>query len=440
MLNIVLASAAVLILVILILMFRVQSLLAIQRNSDERKGGLTNKVNAALFIVFGVVMGALAIWYTFAKADTYSLPKSASIHGNDTDTLFLITMAVCGLVVLLTHILLFGFSFKYQFKKERKAKYYPDNHILELVWTLIPAVVLAFLVFQGWKVWSNVMAEPDAKKLEISRSTTDVGQREIIEVEAIAQQFGWEFRYPGKDGKFGRHDFRKLSLTNTIGYDFSDPENLAALDDFSSSTLMLPKDKEILVKIRSKDVIHSFYLPHMRVKMDAVPGMPTTFRFTPTMTTMEMKAYLATQPSWNIPDEEDSTKTRANSFKYEVVCAEICGKGHYTMKGAMDVVSNEKFSAWYEAQEPWANKNKDYVLQQIKSSYNMKAAAEFEVTLDKNIADFNKESGDATPDTPEVDETPKDSLGTDTLQPVIEPVNSDSIEAPVVDSVTSHNG
>lgn len=376
MLNIIIASAAFLILVVLILMFRVQSLLAVQRGSDSNKGGLTNKVNAALFVVFFVKMTAIAIWYTFAKAEEYSLPISASKHGHETDSLFLVTMAILGIVVLLTHILLFGFAFKYQWRKDRKAKYYPDNHKLELIWTLIPAIVLVVLVFKGWKVWSNTMADIDPKKLEVARSA-ERENKQVVEVEAIAKQFGWEFRYPGRDGVFGRHDFRKLSLLNSVGYDFSDPENVAALDDFSSATLILPKDREVIVKIRALDVIHSFYLPHFRVKMDAVPGMPTKFRFFPEMTTLEMRAHLATLPTWN----PDSLHDRATNFNYEVVCAEICGKGHYTMRGAMEVLRVDQYWDWFDAQKPFALGNQDFVMSEIESSMNIKATKSFEARL-----------------------------------------------------------
>ncbi len=398
MLDIILASAAVLVLVVLILMFRVQALLAVQRGSHDNRGGLTNKVNAALFVVFFVVMTALAIWYTFTKVDEYTLPISASTHGHLTDGLFIFTMGILGVVVLITHILLFGFSFKYQFNAERKAKYYPDNHKLELIWTLVPAVVLTVLVFRGWKVWSATMGDVDPKKLEVARSASNEN-KEIIEVEAIAKQFGWEFRYPGADGIFGRHDFRKLSLTNTVGYDFSDPENAAALDDFSSTTLILPKDKEVIVKIRALDVIHSFYLPHFRVKMDAVPGMPTKFRFVPEMTTLEMRAYLATIPAYTDTTLNGRGVNRAENFNYEVVCAEICGKGHYTMRGAMEVVRVDEYWDWFEAQSPWSLANEDYVIEEIKSSGNMKAIAEFTEALKKlkgegeNSSEQDPESG-----------------------------------------------
>lgn len=344
--NLLLIVAGLLVLVILVLAFRVQSLLAIQRGSHENKDGLSNRLNAFMFPTFLVVMGGLAIYYTFGASSSYMLPKAASIHGEETDFLFKVTMAVIGLVVLITHLLLMIFPFVYQYKKDRKAKFYPDNHVLELAWTVVPAIVLTVLVFKGWKVWSNIWKELD-----------EDDKVEVVHVEAIAKQFEWVFRYPGMDGKYGRHDFRKIDESyNVAGLDYSDPENIEALDDFLSKELVLPKGKKVRVKIRAKDVIHSFFLPHFRVKMDAVPGQPTYFAFTPKYTTDEYKEHLRGLPTW--ADTIDD-KPRWERFEYEVVCAEICGKSHYGMKGAMTVLDTlnpdtriREYDVWFAKQKP----------------------------------------------------------------------------------------
>jgi len=225
-------------------------------------------------------------------------------------------------------IVMFVFVFQYQYKEGRKASFFPDNHYLELTWTIIPAIVLAILIFTGLRAWN-----------EITSPASD--EAEVIEV--VAQQFAWTARYPGvKDNTLGKYDFKLIdNFGNEFGLDLRDKN---AYDDFKSLELHLPKGKEVLLKIRAKDVLHSVFLPHFRVKMDAVPGMPTHFKFVATKTTQEMRDEIGNQ-----------------SFNYELACAEICGRGHFSMKMTVIVHELEEYEQWKRTQETWLKQNPKYL-------------------------------------------------------------------------------
>ena len=165
-------------------------------------------------------------------------------------------------------------------------------------------------------------------------------EAEVIEI--VGQQFQWSVRYTGKDKRLGPSDYRKIDVTNTLGIDFSVQ---SSFDDFvESRKMMLPVGRPVEFKIRAKDVLHSVYIPHFRLKMDAVPGMPTRFWFVPTKTTKEMRA-----------------ETGNDEFVYELACAEICGRGHYTMRMAIEVVEQKEYDEWFAKQGSWLSKNKDYM-------------------------------------------------------------------------------
>ena len=164
---------------------------------------------------------------------------------------------------------------------------------------------------------------------------------EIIEV--IGQQFAWSVRYPGvKDKVLGTVNYKLIDNSgNEFGLDLTDKNSF---DDFKSLELHLPVDKEILLKIRAKDVLHSVFLPHFRLKMDAVPGMPTQFKFKATKTTAQMREELGNP-----------------NFNYEMACAEICGKGHFSMRMPVVVEDQETYERWKASQEAWLKQNPDYL-------------------------------------------------------------------------------
>ena len=155
-------------------------------------------------------------------------------------------------------------------------------------------------------------------------------ESEALVVQVTGEQFAWNIHYPGPDGKFGRTDIKLIDLqSNPLGLDRSDP---AAKDDVTTlNQLHLPANKPIIVRLRSKDVIHSFGVPEFRVKQDAVPGLTIPIWFIPNVTTAEMR-----------------TRTGKPEFQYEIACAQLCGLGHAKMRGFVTVQSLEEFQKWLE--------------------------------------------------------------------------------------------
>jgi cytochrome c oxidase subunit 2 len=155
-------------------------------------------------------------------------------------------------------------------------------------------------------------------------------RNEALVVQVTAEQFAWNVHYPGPDGVFGRTDIKLLDLqSNPLGLDRTDP---AAKDDVTTlNQLYLPAHKPIIVRLRSKDVIHSFGVPELRVKQDAVPGLTIPIWFVPTVTTAEMR-----------------TRTGNPEFQYEIACAQLCGLGHYRMRGFVTIQTAEEFQKWLE--------------------------------------------------------------------------------------------
>lgn len=157
-------------------------------------------------------------------------------------------------------------------------------------------------------------------------------ESEAVVVRVIGEQFAWNMHYPGADGVFGRTDVKLIDLeSNPIGLDRQDE---AARDDITTVNQMhLPVDKPAIIHLSTKDVIHSFSLPHMRSKQDAIPGVSIPLWFTPTVTTDEMRQRLGN-----------------DEFVYEISCAQLCGLGHYRMRGFLTVHTQESFEAWLAEQ------------------------------------------------------------------------------------------
>jgi cytochrome c oxidase subunit 2 len=325
MMSLIIVLGVILILYILYLIFRVGNLVSIAKGKKDERFDSSNSTNAALFIVFMIVALGGFFWYSYTFFDDYTLPL-ASEHGVKIDSVFWITMAVTVIAFSIISIVMFVFLYKYQYKEGYKARFFPDNHYLELTWTIIPAIVLAILIFTGLKAW-NEITSPASKEAEV--------------IELVGQQFAWGVRYGGNDNTLGKYNFKLIEATNQFGLDVSDGNTH---DDFTTTELHLPKGKEVLLKIRAKDVLHSVFLPHFRVKMDAVPGMPTQFKFVPTKTTAEMRDEIGNQ-----------------NFNYEMACAEICGRGHFSMKMTVIVEEEEEYNKWKKSQETWLKQNPDFL-------------------------------------------------------------------------------
>jgi cytochrome c oxidase subunit 2 len=295
-----------------------------------------NRINGFLMVVF-LVLGLIGV-YLCNKAlypKTLMPYPSASEHGENIDTMLKITLLITGIVFLLTQILLFWFAYKYQYSEKRKAFYYPHNNKLEVIWTTVPAITLCILVGFGLYYWFKITGEaPD----------------NAMKVEITGRQFGWIYRYPGKDNVFGKKYFRMIDEAdgNILGMLWKDStmqtpngiQNIKAdptgYDDIiETSAMYLIKDQPVKLIINSRDVIHDVGLPHFRMKMDAVPGTPTTMWFTPKYTTEEMKKI-----------------TNNPNFEYEIACDQMCGNGHYSMKGLIKVVTRDEFILWRAKQQP----------------------------------------------------------------------------------------
>lgn len=289
---------------------------------EEQVKWQTNRLMGWLLVAF-FLLGMYGIWKCNEYLKDRLLPESASAQGHEYDSMFNVTLTVTGLVFLATQALLFGFAWRYQSTEKRKAYYYAHNNRLELVWTTIPAIAMAVLVAIGLKNWFKA-------------TSTAPANSQVVEV--VGKQFNWIIRYPGADGELGRRNFRMTSdVDNVLGQDFAgDKHNL---DDVinESGELHLVKNKPVKLIIGSRDVIHDVGLPHFRFKMDAVPGITTTMWFTPTISTAEMKQ-----------------KTQNPNFVYEISCDQMCGKGHYSMRGTVIVHQTQaEFDEWMNGQKSY---------------------------------------------------------------------------------------
>ena len=285
---------------------------------EEKTRKQNNKINAWLLITF-LVVGLIGCWYCNELLYDKTLLKQgpASDHGENIERMLWITLAVTGAVFFITQILLFWFAFKYRETDNRKAFYFPHNTKLELIWTTVPAIFLTTLVVFGLKYWFEMTGE---------------APKDAIVVEVTGHQFGWEFRYPGTDGILGRKNYKLTKGANSLGVDFNDP---ASKDDIHvPATMHIPVNKPVKLIINAQDVIHDVGLPHFRLKMDAVPGIPTTIWFTPKYTTAEMKS-----------------RTGNESFTYEISCDQMCGKGHFSMRGVIVVDTEEDYKKWLATQQ-----------------------------------------------------------------------------------------
>ncbi|REJ84994.1 MAG: cytochrome c oxidase subunit II [Bacteroidetes bacterium] len=274
-----------------------------------------NKLNGLLSMIFLFVGFAGMIYFTI-DAKKYLLPVAASKHGVLTDEYLNLNFILIIIVFFITQTLLFYYAWKYSYKKNVKAFFWPDNHKLEFIWTVVPAVVLMGLIVYGLKLWINITAP---------------APQEAMVIEVYGKQFDWTARYSGSDNKLGHSNFRLITDDNILGVDVNDS---AAADDKIARELYLPVGGKIVFKFHSRDVIHSAYFPHLRAQMNTVPGMTTEFFLEPTITTDSMRLI-----------------TGNPKFDYILLCNKICGVAHYNMKMKVVVTTPEDFKKWYKEQK-----------------------------------------------------------------------------------------
>ncbi|UOF94333.1 MAG: cytochrome c oxidase subunit II [Bacteroides sp.] len=268
-----------------------------------------------LFLLSGIFLSlyqfkfyGLDLWYS-----------SATLHGQYYDFLFLIVTLLVLIVFFITHILLFYFIHKYKKNHNRKASYITHSNKLEIYWTSITSLILLLTVIYGNVIWNKIVINNPNKK-----------DNNSIIIELTGEQFKWTARYAGYDGVLGNRSFRNIHDKNILGIDFNDKY---ALDDIVTNEIVLPVNKSIKMLISSKDVIHSAYIPEFRLQMNAVPGMYTSFTFTPIITTNEMRL-----------------KKNDENFDYILFCNKICGASHFNMWIRVTVLTENNYNNWIDRQ------------------------------------------------------------------------------------------
>ena len=276
-----------------------------------------NNANGVGFLIFMVAGLGLMVYMTI-RYSAYMLPVAASEHGPGLDHLLNINFAIIGIVFFVTQIALFYFANKYRHNHNRRAYFNPENNKLELIWTVIPAIVLTALIITGLKQWNKILM-------------TD--KSDAMNVQVYGYQFAWIARYSGPDNTLGKSNYKLISDENPLGLDVNDPK---VKDDIytTGNEMHIPLGQEINFQFNARDVIHSAYFPHFRAQMNLVPGMNTHFAFKPTITTAEMRKI-----------------TKNDKFDYVLLCNKICGVAHYTMKMKVVVDSPEEFKTWLSTQK-----------------------------------------------------------------------------------------
>ena len=331
--NFIFLLIGLLLVIVLFQIFRSSEILGIAtKKTSKLFEDSNNKYNAVLGVIFLIGLIFSIFWYAIKEYKNYNLPI-ASEHAPDIELIFWVTMAITMSVFIVTQIIMFYFGYKYQYQEDRIAEYYPDNNKLEIIWTIIPAIVLTVLIGWGLYKWNEVTGPAPADS-------------EVIEL--VGYQFAWASRYPGDDNKLGSYNYKLTDVENIVGIDFSDS---ASLDDFMPREIHIPKGKPVLLKIRARDVIHSVYLPYFRAQMNAVPGMPTELWFIPTKTTQEMREEMGN-----------------DNFNYEIICNKICGRAHFSMKQNLIVEEEWEYIKWKKSQDSWIKKNPDYFANFLKNN------------------------------------------------------------------------
>lgn len=352
----------------------------LRKEGEHETNTRDNNLNAKMMLVFMAFLFIGFIWLMRTYGWT-GRGDAASVHGRDLDWLLNLNFGLITVVFFLMNALLFGFTYKYIRKPGVKAFYFSHSNKLELIWTIIPATVLAAIIILGLKTWNTIVDDSNA---------------DSINIELFSKQFDWTVRYSGEDNKLGKFDYKlttannelALMTTSTIdsaifqmesgvsginalekelndknimmipedrdkkmvdlerktrlirilyqmrGHHDSKIDAYAWDDIIQKDTLYLCTGKEYEFNFRSKDVIHSAYFPHFRTQMNTVPGMTTRFKFTPDITTKDMRV--------RMKDEK---------FNYILLCNKICGTAHYKMKMIVVVLNKNEYNKWMDGKQ-----------------------------------------------------------------------------------------
>jgi len=361
-------------------LIRVYELSSKLRKSGEHEiNNKDNHINGLLMFVF-MILTFVGFFYLMLKYGWTGRGTAASTQGVETDWLLNLNFIIILIAYFITNFLLFYFSYKYVRKPGVKAYFYPHNNKLEMIWTIVPAIVLAVIIILGLKSWTKITSPAEA---------------DAIRIELFAKQYAWTARYAGLDNELGKYDYKLttdnnelalitsntidssiaimskeiLSLTkllnnrdtilndsvivvrrNTLSVkerlfrlvtqikeNHDKKADAAVWDDIiQKDTLYLCKGENYEFNLRARDVLHSAYFPHFRIQMNAVPGMTTRMKLTPNMTTEQMRA----------------EKNNPN-FNFVLMCNKICGGAHYKMKMIVVVKDKASYKKWM------AQKNKE---------------------------------------------------------------------------------
>ena len=256
------------------------------------------------FIFLAVIVGSI-LFHIFTP---WWWTDIASNWGAMDDTINL-TFWIGGGVFILVCLFMVYCMFKFSYKDGRKVEYKPEDHKLEKILTVATTLGVAALLAPGLIVWNEYINTP----------------KNALNIEVMAWQWGWQYRLPGKDGKLGTAQVAKISDENPFGINLDD---LNGRDDvlIQSDELHLKTNRPVQILLRSVDVLHNFYVPQFRSKMDAIPGIVTYYWFEPNKV-----------------------------GEYEVLCAEYCGVGHYAMRATVIVDNEQNYENWLEEQETFSS-------------------------------------------------------------------------------------
>ena len=318
--NILIALVVLLVIVSLVQLTRVSELLAELKNEDVNEvTDSDNKTQGFLYLVVGMGFIVFVIWQMF-EWNHLLLPAAASVHGAKIDLLMQFTMGMILVVFFILTPMLFYFAYRYRGNKKNTAYFFAHDNKLELIWTIIPTIVLTGVIIYGLKTWDQVM-------------NVDTSDAKVIEV--YSEQFKWTARSSGYDNQLGNSNFKLVTNDNALGVDMEDEYSL---DDKLLREVHLVVGQPVLLKFRSRDVIHSAFLPHFRVQMNCVPGLITQFAFTPTKTTKQMR------------------QEEGEDFDYVLLCNKICGAAHYNMQMNFVVETQEEYDTWIESKKTLSEK------------------------------------------------------------------------------------
>lgn len=238
-------------------------------------------------------------------------PEAITELARRIDGQMFVTSVLTGAIFLVSQFLLGYAVWRFGRRRSESARYVESNDRWEALWTSGAAVIFLGLALMGFSAWAEVNFDQERKA---------AGSADAVVIEVVAQQFVWNFRYPGEDGRFGPVDVRVIddAMGNPIGVDRDHPDGA---DDIVVPRIAVPVGRDVELILKAKDVLHNFFVPELRIKLDTVPGIEGRLRF-----------------------RADKTGS------YEIACSELCGLGHYRMRSFVDVMEPEDYERWLAEQ------------------------------------------------------------------------------------------